>query len=116
MITKRLKISIVMGAILGVVCIVGAMIRSGFEKDAIYLFAFWYNRVIIGLVIGLAGGNLAIGKAVGRGALLGFLVSFAFYSATGYSDPIGFSAGIVYGMIIEFTAAKYGNSVKPTAI
>jgi hypothetical protein len=45
-------------------------------------------------------------RAVGRGALLGLLVSFAFYSSTGFEDVIGFIAGIVYGIIIEFVALK----------
>jgi len=58
MLTKRLKICIATGAILGVFCIVGALVRSGFQRDAIFLFALWYNRLIMGLMIGLAGGNL----------------------------------------------------------
>jgi hypothetical protein len=36
MFTKRMKVCIAAGAILGVFCIVGAMIRSGFERDAFY--------------------------------------------------------------------------------
>ncbi|QRN84762.1 hypothetical protein JR334_07135 [Clostridia bacterium] len=102
MFTKRMKTSLITGAILGIVCIVGAQLRSDFSKDAIYLFSFWYNRVLIGLVIGLAIKNLELKKALARGAILGFLVSFAFYSSTGFADPVGFSAGIVYGIIIEF--------------
>jgi hypothetical protein len=36
-----------------------------------------------------------------RGALFGLLVSFGFYSATGFQDHISFVAGILYGAIIE---------------
>ena len=54
MLTNRMKLSIVMGALLGVVCILGAQLRSGFEKEALYLFAFWYNRLLMGVVIGFA--------------------------------------------------------------
>ncbi len=107
MFTKRMKICVASGAILGVFCIAGAMIRSGFEKDALYLFAFWYNRVLMGTVIGLAGRTREMLKAIGRGALLGLLVSFAFYSSTGFDDVVGFLAGIVYGVIIEYVSFKY---------
>ena len=111
MLTKRMKVCIAVGAVLGIVCIIGAQLRSGFGRDASYLFAFWYNRLLMGVVIGLAGGNLGLPKALGRGALLGTLVSFAFYSATGFDDVVGFLAGIVYGIIIEYVAGKYAEKV-----
>ena|SRR6056297_919475 len=107
MFSKRLKISLLMGAILGVVCIIGALIRSGFNLSSVYLFAFWYNRLLIGLVIGISQKTERLPKALARGAIFGFLVSFAFYSATGFSDPVGFVAGIFYGVIIELVAKKY---------
>lgn len=107
MFTQRLKVCIATGAVLGVFCIIGASIRSGFERDAVYLFAFWYNRLLMGLVIGLAVATADVGKALIRGAVLGFLVSFAFYSATGFDDGVGFMAGIVYGIIIEYVAWRF---------
>ena len=107
MLTKRMKICIASGAVLGVICIVGALARSGFQSDAYLLFALWYNRLIMGLVIGLAGGNLGWPKIIGRGALFGLIVSFAFYSSTGFNDVVSFLAGIVYGIIIEYIAFKY---------
>jgi hypothetical protein len=106
MLTRRMVICIITGALLGVVCIVGAQLRSGFEHDAPYLFSFWFNRLLLGVVIGLAPVMLNTARAVGRGALLGLLVSFAFYSSTGFQDVIGFIAGIVYGIIIEYAALK----------
>lgn len=102
------------GALLGVICIIGAQTRSGFTRDALYLFSFWYNRVLIGLVIGLAGNNIGANKAMVRGAILGILVSFAFYSSTGFDDAIGFAVGAVYGIIIEYAANKL-SSEKETA-
>lgn len=107
MFTQRLKVCIATGAILGVFCIIGASIRSGFERDAVYLFAFWYNRLLMGIVIGLAVSAADMAKALSRGALLGLLVSFAFYSATGFDDGVGFMAGVVYGIIIEYVAWRY---------
>jgi hypothetical protein len=99
-------VCIIAGALLGVVCIIGAQLRSGFEKDAVYLFSFWFNRVLIGLVIGLATERLNTLHTIGRGAILGLLVSFAFYSSTEFGDVIGFIAGIVYGVIIEYAAMR----------
>lgn len=104
--SKRMKVCLAAGALLGVVCILGAQIRSDFSKDFYYLFAFWYNRVILGLVMGLAGNIKDIRRGLIRGAFFGLVVSFAFYSSTGFSDHMGFIAGIIYGIIIEFAVFK----------
>jgi len=103
---KRMVIGLIMGALLGVVCIVGAQLRSGFEREALYLFAFWYNRLLIGFVIGIISIHPNLKVVLFRGAVIGFLVSFAFYSATGFDDLMGFVAGIIYGVIIEFVLFK----------
>ncbi len=107
MISKRMKICISMGIILGLLCIIGALIRSGFKADTIYLFSLWYNRLLMGIMIGLASYTNNLPKLLIRGTVLGFLVSFAFYSAIGFHDVISFLAGIVYGVIIEAIAYKY---------
>lgn len=98
---KRLIESLIGGALLGLVCVVGASVRSGFTASPNFIFSLWYNRVIIGLVIGAPWMKLNINKAIIRGGILGLLVSFAFYTSTGFQDPISFIAGIVYGVIIE---------------
>jgi len=46
--------------------------------------------------------------SLARGAVLGLVVSFAFYSAIAFQDVISFLAGIGYGVIIEAVAFKYG--------
>ena len=96
-------LGVVAGAILGVFCIIGASIRSGFTQESGYLFAFWYNKVIMGMAIGLAVQLKDVRKVLVRGAAIGAAVSFAFFSSTGFSDLIGFFAGVVYGVIIDFT-------------
>jgi hypothetical protein len=108
MLSKRMIVSVIAGAILGVVCIVGASIRSGFGYDAVFLFAFWYNRLLMGVVIGLLDVKIGMPKLLYRGAGIGLLVSFAFYSSIGFGDPVNFIAGIIYGVIIEYVAYKYG--------
>jgi hypothetical protein len=112
MFTTRMLVCIIAGAVLGVLCIVGAQLRSGFAHDVSYLFSFWFNRLLLGVVIGLAWGKLSTLQALGRGALLGLLVSFAFYSSTGFKDVIGFIAGIGYGIIIEYAALMLRKKAK----
>ncbi|NLD02554.1 MAG: hypothetical protein GX674_04530, partial [Clostridiales bacterium] len=51
--SKRMKVSLLAGATLGVVCIIGALIRSGGSSGAGFLFALWFNRLLMGMVIGL---------------------------------------------------------------
>ncbi len=110
MFTQRMKVSLIAGALLGVICIIGASIRSAFDLNAVYLFAFWYNRLLMGFIIGLLDGKMGLPKVLYRGAGIGLLVSFAFYSSKGFGDPVGFMAGIIYGVIIEFVAFKYGEA------
>lgn len=110
MITKRLKVSLLTGAILGVFCIIGAYVRFGPNNEATLLFSLWYNRLLMGLLIGLPWSKATLPKVIVRGAILGFVVSFAYYSATGFNDVVSFLAGVVYGMIIEAVAFKFGNA------
>lgn len=105
--SKRLIIGLITGALLGVVCIIGAQIRSGGEKDAVYLFAFWYNRVLMGGVIGLISFPLAFKYKLLRGAIIGIAVSFMFYASISFTDHIGFVVGAFYGMIIEAVLVKF---------
>lgn len=99
--SKRLKSGLVAGALLGVLCVIGAYTRSGGTADATFVFALWYNRVIIGLVIGAPWIEADRKTSLIRGGILGLLVSFAFYATTGFQDPVSFIAGVVYGVLIE---------------
>ena len=80
---------------------VGAYLRSGSTASPLFVFSLWYNRVIIGLAVGAPWKETSRTRALLRGALLGLVVSFAFYSSTGFQDPVSFVAGIVYGTLIE---------------
>lgn len=108
---KRLIITVVTGTVLGIICIIGGSIRAGgIAGNRLYLFAMWYNRIIMGLIIGLAGGWTMVNGPLNRyirGGLLGFLVSLAFFLSTGMRDVVALLAGIVYGLIIEFAARRY---------
>jgi uncharacterized membrane protein len=93
--------SLLGGVLLGLVCVIGASIRSGFTASPVFVFSLWYNRVVLGLLIGAPWAKIDRSKALLRGVLFGLLVSFAFYSSTGFADHISFLAGIVYGVILE---------------
>jgi hypothetical protein len=64
----------------------------------------------MGILIGLAG-NLIIVKSnwnwVLRGAVLGMIVSGAFFLTSGASDWVSFIAGIGYVVIIEFVLYRF---------
>ena len=104
--SKRMKVSLLAGAALGVVCIIGALVRSGGSSGAGFLFALWFNRLLMGMVIGLMEDIKETPRLILRGAVTGLLVSFAFYSADGFGDAVSFLAGIVYGVIIELAARR----------
>jgi len=109
---KRLALSVISGAILGIFCIIGGSVRLGWEGNQLLLFALWYNRLVMGLLIGLAG-NLIIIKGdwnwILRGAGLGLIVSAAYFFTSGASDWVSFFAGVVYGVIIEFIWKRFGD-------
>jgi uncharacterized membrane protein len=104
---KKIITGTITGALLGVVCIIGASIRNPEGLSTAYLFSFWFNRVILGLFIALLPSvcETTAQKYI-RSVLAGLLISFMFYSATGFSDLIGFLAGGLYGFIIEFVLSK----------
>ena len=94
----RLGVALVMGALLGVFCIVGVSQRVGFEGNERFILAVWYNRVVIGLCVGLAGGIVLPGGRLGvvvRGALLGGLVAMGLGLSTDFRDSPAVAAGLV---------------------
>ncbi|MBU0494127.1 MAG: hypothetical protein KKA73_23975 [Chloroflexi bacterium] len=105
---RRLIVSLITGALLGLVCVVGVGWRvGGLAGNEWFLFAMWYNRVIMGLVIGLAADLEFVHHPANRyirGLILGALVSAAIFFSTEMRDIPALFAGIVYGPIIEFVA------------
>jgi hypothetical protein len=98
---NKLTLGLILGGFLGVICIVGANLRSPEPLDNWYLFAFWFNRFLMGFVFAMLPINISFTKKIIRGILIGLLVSFAFYSATNFNDLMGFIVGGLYGVIIE---------------
>ena len=109
---KRVLTALVSGAVLGLICVLGASVRLGWAGNQLLIVSLWYNRLIMGLLIGLAGDLVLIkGKSnwILRGALLGLVVSAAYFLTEGAGDQISFWIGSVYGIIIEFVLRKQNN-------
>lgn len=107
--TQRVLTGVLMGAFLGIFCIVGVGARLGFGGNEVYLFGMWYNRVVMGLVIGLAGSVKIIDSEynfIVRGFLLGLVVSAAITLSTEFRDVPSFFAGLAYGVIIDWAATR----------
>ena len=111
---NRLFIAITTGAVLGIFCIIGVSVRLGFSGNELFIFSTWLNRVIMGLVIGLISSSIKSNSkyVLLRGAFFGLIISGSFYLATDFKDTPGFFAGIVYGVIIDFVATKFGKQLK----
>ena len=108
---KRIVIALTTGAILGIFCIIGVSVRFGFAGNEVFILATWVNRVVMGLVIGLAPYyqiKTTTKNIVLRGLFFGFVISGSFYLATEFRDTPGFLAGLMYGVIIDFIATRYG--------
>lgn len=107
---KRIIIAILTGSILGILCIIGVSKRLGFSGNELFLFALWYNRFLMGIVIGIAS-DLKIIKTkwnfLLRGGIFGLIVTTAFFLSTGFRDIPSFFAGIIYGIIIDYFATKF---------
>ena len=108
---KRLAVALITGAILGGLCIVGVSQRVGAAGNELFLFAVWFNRLLMGLVIGLAAWNGLPWGGLGvvlRGATLGAFVALAGALSTGFRDISSFVAGIAYGVVIDGVATRFG--------
>ena len=108
---KRISIGLLTGAILGIICIIGVGTRLGFSGNIVYLIGMWYNRVIMGLMVGLSEGIIILEKnrkhnSIFRGACIGLIVTTAIFLSTSFRDIPSFFVGILYGAIIDFISTS----------
>ena len=110
---RRIGIATITGALLGVLCIIGVGSRiGGYLPNILFLTGMWYNRVIMGVLIGFAGDVVLVkstreknlGNAIVRGLIFGILVSFAIFLSTEFRDVPALFAGFAYGPIIDLIA------------
>ena len=108
---KRMKISVLTGAFLGVFCIIGVGSRIGYTGNELYLLGMWYNRVIMGLIVGLSKDIILIdnnrNNTVLRGLIIGTLVTTAIFLSTSFKDIPSYLAGVAYGIIIDYVSTRY---------
>ena len=114
--TKKLMVGTVMGAFLGIFCIIGVSLRLPnpvYPNATIYLIGAWYNRVIMGSLIGLAGGiklykneNNIINSII-RGSIIGAFVSISFSFLSQAIELSYFFAGIVWGLINDLVTTQF---------
>jgi len=108
---KRMLLSLLVAAFFGVFCAYGTSTVEieGFAVTLPYLATIFYARLLMGFMIGLAGGVVfmksALKNAVVRGAIIGAISSIviSFYGG----GEIFVMAGIVYGMITDVVATKF---------
>ena len=111
---KRFSIALILGAIAGFLCAYGtkmAVAEGTLDlklTDGI-LASVFYNRLLIGMVIGIAGG-LSL-TAWLRGLIIGVIVSLAMgitplVDGNLHGMLVIVGAGAVYGLIIDFIASK----------
>jgi len=114
--TKRLIVGTVIGAFLGIFCIIGVSLRLPnpvYPNATIYLIGAWYNRVVMGALIGLAGGiklyknekNLV--NSIIRGAIIGAFVSVSFSFLSQAIELMYFFAGIVWGLLNDLLTTQF---------
>ncbi len=121
---KRLIISTVTGAILGIACIIGVGYRipGTHAENIVYLLGIWAMRVLLGTTIGLAGGIIILKgdqwqkwvNALIRGILfaLAFSVTLVMIDPFLMSRWTTFAAGIAYGPIIDLVATFFTRKTK----
>jgi len=106
-------ISLVVAALCGVFCAywTSGVEIPGFEITMPYLLTIFYNRLLMGFVIGLAGGVRILKKeslnSIIRGIIIGAIISVGISFYGGAFAFIG--AGIVYGALTDFLATKFGS-------
>ncbi len=115
---KRLWISTLTGAILGVACIIGVgqRILGTYAENIVYLMGIWAMRVVLGMLIGLADGITIIKgeqwqkwlNAGIRGTIFGLITSAAVLLMDPHFGFTTFAAGIAYGPITDLIATWLG--------
>lgn len=108
---KRMFASLLLAAFFGLGCAYGTSTVEieGFTATLPYLATIFYGRLLMGFMIGLAGGVAILEgetlNAVLRGAAIGIISSIAISFYGGGS--IFIMAGIVYGIITDVVATKF---------
>ena len=107
---KRLIAGAISGALLGVLCLIGASQRAGgWAGNEWMLFGLWFNRLLLGLIIG----SIFVPKIVPRyiiAILWGLAMGFGWYVSSGMHDLAAFLITMLYAIIIESAASQFSKT------
>ena len=105
---NRFQRALITAAIFGIICVLSFVIRFGYKNNFIYLLALFYNRLLIGVVIGLLSTNKGF-IVLFRGLIIGFLVGLGLYISSEFTDIVAVIGGGVIGLIVDAVASRYTN-------
>ena len=113
---KRMVISLILGTIAGLICAGGTSILQPITYPIgvpLILFII-YNRVILGLVIGLVDEIKILDhdtvNPILRGAIFGALISTIMIILPELASINFFAVGILFGVLIDLIASKIAQS------
>ena len=105
---KRLIIATILGILCGLFCMYGTITKfPEFAADTLLLIGIVYNRMLIGVVIGIAD-NIDLHPVL-RGAVIGVVVSLAMAIFDAAWILLGF--GLVYGVLIDVVTSKLEDEI-----
>ncbi|HID73409.1 TPA: hypothetical protein EYP38_05710 [Candidatus Micrarchaeota archaeon] len=112
--TKRMTIAVMASILFGIFCAWGSTMVQipGMVVTLPLLATIFYNRVLIGFMVGLAE-HVSMLKdrlpnAALRGALIGAIVSIGVMLPGGLEAAALLVFGALYGAIVDVVATKYG--------
>lgn len=104
--TRRIKSSLALGVVAGAICLYGTMTSIPGVLTIPILSTIFYDRVLLGFVVGIADG-LKIHPLI-RGAIIGAVVSLLIAIPSGViGGALLMSGGVVYGIVIDLVATKF---------
>lgn len=111
---KRMAIALVLGALFGLFCVYGTTMVDvpGVEVTMLLLATIFYNRLLIGFVIGLSEDIMLVGgellNSAVRGGILGVIIGLAITIPGGWDSAILLVFSLVYGVITDVVATRFG--------
>jgi hypothetical protein len=112
----RMVIALILGTLFGLFC-AWATSTAPIPAQWLtieFLIYIWYNRLILGFILGYAENITFIkrkyGNAIIRGAIIGTVISVIMVIIPGLAAISYLFAGTIYGIIIDILATKFSKS------
>ncbi|NYT02991.1 MAG: hypothetical protein GKC10_09600 [Methanosarcinales archaeon] len=102
---RRLQISVALGLLFGLLCAYGSA-NSVPGLSLPILASIFYDRLLLGLAVGMAEG-IDLHPLI-RGSAIGLVVSLVIAIPAGYyGGALLLAAGLVYGAVIDLAATRF---------